>query len=440
MTDSNHWQADGHVIVCGLRGVGLRTVEQLHLSGVSVVIVDDDPDLRLAGIVEDWGIPRIHKSAHLGDGLTEAGLDRAQAVVCVETSEVTTLEIALRVRELRPDVRLVVQMANPAVGRALESATGAGSVLDVATLAAPSFIEACLGLSSHEMTLGGERFAVVNITVNDQPGYNATFRSHFGDLAPVAVVPAGGDIVCCPGRDHPVEPGDRVAVLGPIDQLERMDISVNSAEGSASPSASLFRILRGHLRALMETNSRGLVFSVTGLLLLLIVSTIVLRFAYVVQQGRGHLSVLSAAYFSVETVATVGYGDYSFAAEDAWFRVFAIALIVLGVTLVSTSFALFTNILVSRRIEQSLGRRRVPGMVGHVVVVDSVRSASESSKACSPQGGGSSWWSRTTQTAIWGAPGRSAFRSLSQTRHSVRPTPPSTWPTLPQSPCSPAET
>ncbi len=369
MTDSNHWQADGHVIVCGLRGVGLRTVEQLHLSGVSVVIVDDDPDLRLAGIVEDWGIPRIHKSAHLGDGLTEAGLDRAQAVVCVETSEVTTLEIALRVRELRPDVRLVVQMANPAVGRALESATGAGSVLDVATLAAPSFIEACLGLSSHEMTLGGERFAVVDITVNDQPGYNATFRSHFGDLAPVAVVPAGGDIVCCPGRDHPVEPGDRVAVLGPIDQLERMDISVNSAEGSASPSASLFRILRGHLRALMETNSRGLVFSVTGLFLLLIVSTIVLRFAYVVQQGRGHLSVLSAAYFSVETVATVGYGDYSFAAQDAWFRVFAIALIVLGVTLVSTSFALFTNILVSRRIEQSLGRRRVPGMVGHVVVV-----------------------------------------------------------------------
>ncbi len=189
MTDSNHWQADGHVIVCGLRGVGLRTVEQLHLSGVSVVVVDDDPDLRLAGIVEDWGIPRIHKSAHLGDGLTEAGLDRALAVVCVETSEVTTLEIALRVRELRPDVRLVVQMANPAVGRALERATGAGSVLDVATLAAPSFIEACLGLSSHEMTLGGERFAVVDITVDDQPGYNATFRSHFGDLAPVAVVP-----------------------------------------------------------------------------------------------------------------------------------------------------------------------------------------------------------------------------------------------------------
>ena len=80
----------------------MRTVEQLHMSGVPVVVVDDDPDLRLAGIIEDWGIARIHKSAHLGDGLAEAGLDKAQAVVCVETSEVATLEIALRVREARP--------------------------------------------------------------------------------------------------------------------------------------------------------------------------------------------------------------------------------------------------------------------------------------------------------------------------------------------------
>ena len=90
----------GHVIVCGLRGVGLRTVEQLHLSGVPVVVVDDDPDLRLAGVIEGWGVRHIRRSAHLGDGLGEAGLDRAHAVICVETSELVTLEIAMRVRHL----------------------------------------------------------------------------------------------------------------------------------------------------------------------------------------------------------------------------------------------------------------------------------------------------------------------------------------------------
>jgi len=30
----------GHVIVCGLHGVGLRIVEQLNLSGVPAVVVD----------------------------------------------------------------------------------------------------------------------------------------------------------------------------------------------------------------------------------------------------------------------------------------------------------------------------------------------------------------------------------------------------------------
>jgi Trk K+ transport system NAD-binding subunit len=67
-----------------------------------VVVVDDDPDLRLARIVESWGVTHVHRSAHRGDGLTEAGLDRASAVICAETNELATLEIALRVREPDP--------------------------------------------------------------------------------------------------------------------------------------------------------------------------------------------------------------------------------------------------------------------------------------------------------------------------------------------------
>ena len=65
------------MIVCGLQGVGLRTVEQLHQSRVPVVVVDDDPDPRLARIVEGWGVTHIQRSARIGDGLAEAGLDRA---------------------------------------------------------------------------------------------------------------------------------------------------------------------------------------------------------------------------------------------------------------------------------------------------------------------------------------------------------------------------
>ena len=58
--------------------------------------------------------------------------------------------------------------------------TGPGSVLDVAALAAPSFVEACLGRSSHEIEISGERFAVTQVEVTEDEGYHRTFRSHFG--------------------------------------------------------------------------------------------------------------------------------------------------------------------------------------------------------------------------------------------------------------------
>jgi Trk K+ transport system NAD-binding subunit len=370
VSDPDAWNADGHVIVCGLRGAGLRTVEQLHLAGVPVVVVDDDPDLRLARVVQGWGVAHIHRSAHLGDGLTEAGLDRALAVICTETNELATLEIALRVREARPDVRLVVQLANPSVGRALERVTGPGSVLDVADLAAPSFVEACLGLRSHELDLGGERFAVVQVVAGEHHGMNPTFRGHFGTLAPVAIMPGdGGAMELCPGRDHPVVEGDRVAVLGTTAELERLGVDVPRASRAKRLKVPLLRKLRRRAAGVMQTNAKGLVFVLAGVVALVVTATVVLHLAYVDTTTHAHPDLLKSLYFTVETVATVGFGDYSFAAQSAWLQAFAIAFIVVGVTLVTTAFALFTNVLVSRRIEQSLGRRRVPGMVGHVVVI-----------------------------------------------------------------------
>ncbi|HEY5108412.1 MAG TPA: NAD-binding protein [Acidimicrobiales bacterium] len=364
------WGSDGHVIVCGLHGVGLRTVEQLHQSRVPVVVVDDAPDPRLAQIVEAWGVTLIRRSARIGDGLAGAGLDRAQAVICVESDELATLEIAMRVREARPDVRLVVLLANPSVGRALERVLGTGIILDPAALAAPSFVEVCLRRPSHQIELGGERFAVAELPVDRDEAAGRTFRSRFGHLAPVAVVPADGSgIVCCPGRDHPVDVGDRVAVLATPAELDRAGIDLAEATGSPEPTVPTSVRARRRLSALRQSHAWGLTVVASAVLALLVVSSAVIRTAYVVPGSGAHLGLLQSVYFTVETVATVGYGDLNFSGQSTWFVVFGIVLILLGVTLVSTAFALFTNFLVSRRIEQSLGRGKVPGMAGHVVVV-----------------------------------------------------------------------
>ena len=74
-------------------------------------------------------------------------------------------------------------------------------------------------------------------------------------------------------------------------------------------------------------------------------------------------------YFTVETISTVGYGDFSFAAQSTWLRVYGIVLIILGATAITTLFALISDLLFSRRVADAFGLRRVTRMHGHVVVV-----------------------------------------------------------------------
>jgi len=360
----------GHVIVCGLQGVGLRAVEQFSLSGTPVVVIDDDADPRRWRTLKDWGVPHVQRRAHRGEGFEEAGLSQAAAVVCVEVDEIHTLETALRIKELRPDLPLVVQLANPSVAQALERVSGPGSVLDVASLAAPSFVEACLLRPSHAIELAGIDFAVVKLVVEEREATHDTFRAHFGHLAPVAIMPVGdAPMEMCPGRDHPLHSGDRVAVLGTLDELQRMGVSTTTPTSGPTRSVGLARRLNLQIGIALEEGNRALAIVASALFALIVVATIMVHFAFRPDDAAHHLGFISSLYFTVETVATVGYGDYSFSHQSPWLIVFAIVLIVLGVALVSTAFALFTNILVSRRIERSLGRRQVPGMVDHVIVI-----------------------------------------------------------------------
>jgi hypothetical protein len=134
----------GHVIVCGLEGVGLRTVEQLLGAGVALVVVDDDAAAPHAPTVESLGVPYIPAGGSLEGQLRRAGLPGARAVVCTSDSDLRNVETALVARDLRADIDVVAHLDNPTVGRAVEEATGSGSALDVAGLFAPAVVDACM--------------------------------------------------------------------------------------------------------------------------------------------------------------------------------------------------------------------------------------------------------------------------------------------------------
>jgi Trk K+ transport system NAD-binding subunit len=360
----------GHVIVCGLHSVGLRIVEQLNLSGVPAVVVDDQPDPALARQLAGWGVPHLPASSRTAAMLMEAGLAGAAAVICVLEDDLQTLETALLTRELRADVRIVVQLANPAVGRALSQIDVA--VLDVASLSAPAIAEACLQSGLQEILLDGERFVAAR-TVAPR---TATLRDLYGALAPIAVLPASGeDTVICPGRDHLVSQGDRVTVFGAPDELRAAGITgpIQVRENIRRPRVTrrVRQLLVSLVRAVAD---RRMATALAVLVVVLVAATLILHVAYQLpdpagHRGQGRISLLSAAYFAVETVTTVGYGDFSFRGQDPWLMVGAISLMLLGATFVAVFFATLTNMIVSRRLEESLGRQRIIGLSGHVIVI-----------------------------------------------------------------------
>ncbi|MBZ5734684.1 NAD-binding protein [Nocardioides sp. TRM66260-LWL] len=354
------------VLVCGLHDEGLRVVEQLHAAGVAVVVVDDVPEPRLVPALERLGVRWVAADSRLPETLLDAGLAAAAALVCVESDDLHTLATALLARQLRPELRVVVQLRNEAVGRALE-ATGV-AVLDVARLSAPSIVRACLGTERWSLELAGTAFEMVAVTAREA----GPLRALYGDLAPIAVVPAGGgSAVVTPGRDEPVSPGDVVHLLGTPTELAAADLAPTRERALVGGA----RAGRPHrtgrdpwLRPLLSTLDRRVKRALLALATLATISVTVLMTGYQEPDGT-RMSLLDALYFTVETIGTVGYGDFYFRDQHPWLRGWAIVLMVVGATLATVFFALLTNALIARRIEETLGLRRITGLADHVVVV-----------------------------------------------------------------------
>src|SRR6202045_4410591 len=125
-----------HIIVSGEDALATTIVEELNNTGVHVVKLTSPTELATAGIA------------------------RARAVICAGDNDATNLEIALLARKANPDVRVVARLANDVLRTAMAADKRPGAILDVADLAAPSGVEACLAQTTHPFEAAGIEFVV----------------------------------------------------------------------------------------------------------------------------------------------------------------------------------------------------------------------------------------------------------------------------------------
>lgn len=329
----------GHTIVCGDDALAMRIVEELNSAGVGVTTLQSP------------------------DGLAAAGIAGATAVICAAEDDALNLEIALLARQANPHVRVVARLANSVLREAMAQNNGPGAILDVADLTAPSVVEACLNRTAHTVSVAGLDFV---ISGTEAPRA-ASLRELFGDLTPVAVIRAEtGDVVACPSRDVRVAQGDWTAMIGTAEELARQGVAPEErgpepqhvTRSPARRAVDAIRALRDDINPMFY---RALAVSAT----LLISSTILLRFAY---QFPG-MDWVDALYFSTETIATVGFGDFNFVDQPTWLRLWGIGMMFAGVATTAIVVAFVADVLLSRRFAQSAGRQRVRHLRHHIVVV-----------------------------------------------------------------------
>ncbi|HEX9176539.1 MAG TPA: NAD-binding protein, partial [Mycobacterium sp.] len=276
------------------------------------------------------------------------------------------LEIALLARQANPNVRVVARLVNTVLRDEVAVGNGPGAILDVADLAASSVVEACLSRTTHAITIAG----VEVVVSGTEAPRDATLRELFGDLAPVAVIrgessPSPGEVVACPGRDLTVQAGDWTAMLGTVDELAAQGIRAEPHTArQLYRRTRMVRMLDG-LRMIRE-DVNPVFYRLLGVTLALLVgSTVILRVAY---QYPG-MTWVDALYFSTETIATVGYGDFNFIDQPTWLRLWGVAMMFAGVMTVAILVAFIADLLLSRRFAQSAGRRQVRHLRRHVIVV-----------------------------------------------------------------------
>nr|WP_199344327.1 NAD-binding protein [Mycobacteroides chelonae] len=315
---------------------------------------------------ELWSAGVVISALPGAEGLTAAGVVDAIAIVCASSDDEENLEIALLARQLNPTMRVIARLANDVLRAAVAADNGPGAVLSVADLTASSVVEACLRRTTHVIPAAGVDFIVSGATVPRE----GTLRGIYGDLAPVAVVhgegsPTPGEVVACPGRDLAVREGDWAAMIGTEEELAAQGIvAVSGRTKMRRRRSPVSRLLDG-VRAFRD-DVNPIFFRALGVALgLLVGATVLLRYTY----QRPGMSYVDALYFSTETIATVGYGDFSFVDQPTWLRLFSIFLMFAGIATTAVVMAFVVDLLLSRRIAQNSGRRKVRELSDHVIVV-----------------------------------------------------------------------
>ncbi|HEV3139920.1 MAG TPA: NAD-binding protein, partial [Vicinamibacterales bacterium] len=289
------------IIVVGGEDLAVRACEELcSTEGHDVVLLADE-DAALRRRIEGIGATFVGMAPNDYDSLRAAGIEDATSIIPVSSDDRLNLQVAVKARDLNPNVRIVLRQYNRALGRKIEQNLENCTVISPPAHAAATFAGA---------SLDPHCFYALLFPGNDGRlfGFSDRLASQFGmsDVAPAeAERRLGARIVSVNGSTHfddetPFHRRDRVLAFGPMERLQR---------ARARRGSSRLRQLRRRIATQAVDLGTNLRRTEPLLLRLIAVGIAVYVAATAFFMARMHLGVVESLYFVASTMTTVGYGD-----------------------------------------------------------------------------------------------------------------------------------
>lgn len=216
-----------HYIVCGLGGIGMETVRQLHAKGYDVVIIESDPKCRFLNTAYALKVPVIISDACLATTLESANIQQAESLFAVTSNDTINLEIALSSKGLVPKLRVIVRNQDPHFAKLFQQVFDLDSVLSPIDLAAPSFAAAALGgrILGNGMTGGSLWVALAALITPSHPfcGQRVEDAAMQADFVPLYLETTYHQVMhSWELLEATLTPGDVLYLTMPASQLDQL--------------------------------------------------------------------------------------------------------------------------------------------------------------------------------------------------------------------------